>query len=178
MACVHTGLYVCVLLQFVDSRTYNMVISVCAEAGDLKHALHAADMLRMAGLNMETILYTNLIKGAPPPPHSAPQSRRIAEHLQKGRQAATSAALPGTNPTWFAPLPYFPAACAAAGNAERAFQLYAELREAGLPMEKQVYCALISACSAQIGKTHADDRWAGVGVGMAGIGSVGVPAPA
>lgn len=48
--------------QYVDARTYNMLISVCAEVGDVKNALRAADMLRAAGLRMDTILYTNLIK--------------------------------------------------------------------------------------------------------------------
>ena len=40
-----------------------MVVSVCAQARDLKNALHAADMLRHAGLKPDTIFYTNLIKG-------------------------------------------------------------------------------------------------------------------
>lgn len=57
------GLAALTPLQYVDSRTYNMVVSVCAEAGDLRNALHAADMLQMAGLKMDTLLYTNLIKG-------------------------------------------------------------------------------------------------------------------
>ena len=48
--------------QFVDPRTYNMVISVCAESGDVKSALRVADMLRAAGHKMDAILYTNIIK--------------------------------------------------------------------------------------------------------------------
>lgn len=48
--------------QFVDARTYNMVVSVCAETGDVRNALRCADMLKVAGLRPDTILYTNLIK--------------------------------------------------------------------------------------------------------------------
>ncbi|KAG7672854.1 hypothetical protein Ndes2526B_g08327 [Nannochloris sp. 'desiccata'] len=48
--------------QFVDPRTYNMLLSVCAEAGDVKSAVRVADMLRAAGHKMDTILYTNIIK--------------------------------------------------------------------------------------------------------------------
>lgn len=48
--------------QFVDARTYNMLLSVCAEAGDIHNAMLVADMLRAAGHRMDTILYTNLIK--------------------------------------------------------------------------------------------------------------------
>ncbi|KAI8105889.1 hypothetical protein M9434_000468 [Picochlorum sp. BPE23] len=48
--------------KHVDARTYNMLISVCAEAGDVRAALRSADMLKAAGLKLDTILYTNLIK--------------------------------------------------------------------------------------------------------------------
>ncbi len=48
--------------KFVDARTYNMLVSVCAETGDVKQAMRCADMLKMSGLKMDTILYTNLIK--------------------------------------------------------------------------------------------------------------------
>lgn len=48
--------------KHVDARTYNMLVSVCAEAGDVKAALRSADMLKAAGLKLDTILYTNLIK--------------------------------------------------------------------------------------------------------------------
>ena len=48
--------------QYVDKRTYNMLLSVCAEAGDVKSAVRVADMLRAAGHKMDTILYTNIIK--------------------------------------------------------------------------------------------------------------------
>lgn len=47
---------------FVDPRTYNMLLSVCAQAGDVKSAVRVADMLRAAGHKMDTILYTNIIK--------------------------------------------------------------------------------------------------------------------
>ena len=47
---------------FVDARTYNMVLSVCAQAADLRAALQVKDMLQAAGLKPDTILYTNLIK--------------------------------------------------------------------------------------------------------------------
>jgi pentatricopeptide repeat protein len=48
--------------KHVDARTYNMLVSVCAEAGDVKAALRSADMLKASGLKLDTILYTNLIK--------------------------------------------------------------------------------------------------------------------
>lgn len=49
--------------QYADRRTYNMLLSVCADARDVRSGLHAADMLNAAGLRMDTLLYTNLIKG-------------------------------------------------------------------------------------------------------------------
>ena len=48
--------------QYADPRTYNMVLSVCAGAGDVRAALRVADMLRAAGHRMDTILYTTIIK--------------------------------------------------------------------------------------------------------------------
>lgn len=48
--------------EYVDAKTYNMLLSVCAQAGDVKNALRVTDMLKAAGLKMDTILYTNLIK--------------------------------------------------------------------------------------------------------------------
>lgn len=48
--------------EYVDAKTYNMLLSVCAKAGDVKNALRVTDMLKAAGLKMDTILYTNLIK--------------------------------------------------------------------------------------------------------------------
>ena len=39
------------------------------------------------------------------------------------------------------------AACAAAGDADAAFRLYAEMRAGGVPTEAKVYAALISACN-------------------------------
>ena len=39
-----------------------MLVSVCAETGDVKQAMRCADMLKASGLKMDTILYTNLIK--------------------------------------------------------------------------------------------------------------------
>jgi pentatricopeptide repeat protein len=48
--------------QYVDARTYNMVLTVCANAGDLRSALQVADMLQAAGLKQDAIIYTNLLK--------------------------------------------------------------------------------------------------------------------
>ena len=48
--------------KYVDARTYNMLVSVCTETGDVKQAMRCADMLKMSGIKMDTILYTNLIK--------------------------------------------------------------------------------------------------------------------
>jgi pentatricopeptide repeat protein len=50
--------------QYADARTYNMLLRVCAQAGDLRNAMHVADMLQAAGLRMDAILYTTLISGA------------------------------------------------------------------------------------------------------------------
>ena len=50
--------------RYADARTYNMLVSVCAAAGDVKSALRAADMLKQTGKKIDTIMYTNLIAGA------------------------------------------------------------------------------------------------------------------
>ncbi|KAK9820618.1 hypothetical protein WJX72_012335 [[Myrmecia] bisecta] len=47
--------------RYVDSRTYNMLVSVCVRAKDLAAALRAGDMLKSTGSKLDTILYTNLI---------------------------------------------------------------------------------------------------------------------
>ena len=52
--------------RYADTRTYNMLVTVCAAAGDVTSALHAADMLRSTGGKPDTIMYTNLIAGARP----------------------------------------------------------------------------------------------------------------
>jgi pentatricopeptide repeat protein len=49
--------------QYADVRTYNMLVSVCAAAGDLRSGLQAADMLRASGAKPDCVMYTNLIKG-------------------------------------------------------------------------------------------------------------------
>lgn len=49
--------------RYADSRTYNMLVSVCAAARDVNAALHAADMMKRTGRKLDTILYTNLITG-------------------------------------------------------------------------------------------------------------------
>jgi pentatricopeptide repeat protein len=49
--------------QYVDARTYNMLLRVCAQAGDLRNAMHVSDMLQAAGLKLDGILYTTLISG-------------------------------------------------------------------------------------------------------------------
>jgi hypothetical protein len=49
--------------RYADSRTYNMVVSVAARAGDATAALQAADMFKSTGGKLDTILYTNLIAG-------------------------------------------------------------------------------------------------------------------
>ena len=56
------------------------------------------------------------------------------------------------------PCPPPHAVCAAAGDAERAFQLYAEMREARVPPCKQVYATLIKACSEAISRAPPSDR--------------------
>ena len=50
--------------RYADTRTYNMLVTVCGAAGDVTSALHAADMLRSTGGRPDTIMYTNLIAGA------------------------------------------------------------------------------------------------------------------
>ena len=49
--------------QYMDARSYNMLVSVCVAAKDLVAAMHAADMLKSTGRKPDTILYTNLITG-------------------------------------------------------------------------------------------------------------------
>eukprot|EP00887_Chlorella_sp_A99_P002066 scaffold18.g2066.t1 len=116
--------------QYTDARTYNMVLTVCAEAGDLRNAFHCADMLQAAGFKMDTILYTNLIKGEP----RRARQRRAASG---GRRA-----------------------CASAGDADRAFSLYQEMREERVPACKQVFTTVVKACCEQIARrnTAADRR--------------------
>lgn len=45
--------------QYVDARTYNMLVSVCVAASDLKAAMAAADMLVSTGMHsISSIVYT------------------------------------------------------------------------------------------------------------------------
>eukprot|EP00803_Ostreobium_quekettii_P011523 evm.model.scf_535.6 EVM.evm.TU.scf_535.6 scf_535:44271-50781(-) len=48
--------------EFVDARTYNMLVTVCVRASNLAAALKAADMMKSTGLKLDVYLYTNLIK--------------------------------------------------------------------------------------------------------------------
>ena len=47
--------------HLTDARTYNMLVSVCIAARDLPMALKAGTMLKEAGKQLDTFLYTNLI---------------------------------------------------------------------------------------------------------------------
>jgi len=51
-------------LDITDSRTYNMLMSVCAENADLPNALKAASVMQAAGLKLDVKHYTNLIRTA------------------------------------------------------------------------------------------------------------------
>ena len=50
--------------NYADARTYNMLVSVCVAARDLKGALAAADMFESTGGRLDTMMYTNLITAA------------------------------------------------------------------------------------------------------------------
>lgn len=49
--------------RLTDARTYNMLVSVCIAAKDLKSALRAGQMLKQTGRKIDTFLYTSLITG-------------------------------------------------------------------------------------------------------------------
>ena len=128
---------------------------VCAAAGDLRNALHVADMLQMVGLKMDAILYTNLMKGGWVGGCECVGGWvggwEWAVHLTAAsRMHGRSLAPP--------PPPRPPAVCAAAGDAERAFQLYGEMREARVPPCKQAYATLIKACAEAISRAPPSDR--------------------
>ena len=133
--------------QYTDARTYNMLISVCVRAKDLTQALHAADMLESTGRKLDTILYTNLIGGVLPDPHSkmciiAAVSCGVFQcfyclDLQLHMSCMCTRLL-----TWHqadrAPVS---AVCAAVGTADKAFQLYTSMKAEGLKSDPQVLAA-------------------------------------
>ena len=163
--------------QYADTRTYNMLLTVCAEAADLRAALRVADMARGVGIKPDTILYTNLIKGEGEEAERALFFREMAALRRSGggsclplppgdarapslqQQLALSEAVWSPRPRPApAPPPPAPAVCATVGDAEQAFQQYADMRAAGVPAEKQVYATLISACGEAIGRMGPGDR--------------------
>ncbi len=58
---------------------------------------------------------------------------------------------------WHHPCP-FAAACAAAGDAEQAFQLYSQMKADGVAADKMVYSAVVKACAEQIDRLPPSDR--------------------
>ncbi len=56
-----------------------------------------------------------------------------------------------------------PAACAGAGDADKAFQLYSEMKAAGVPSDKMVYASVVKACSQHISRLPPSERCAGEG---------------
>ncbi|KAL4533067.1 hypothetical protein Ndes2526A_g08520 [Nannochloris sp. 'desiccata'] len=117
--------------QFVDPRTYNMLLSVCAEAGDVKSAVRVADMLRAAGHKMDTILYTNIIKLV------------LLERAFSLVQNMQSARLPTDAAVWNALV----TASGRAGQLQRAFDVLEEMLAAGLRPNARTYSSLIDACA-------------------------------
>ena len=155
--------------RYADTRTYNMLVSVCAAAGDVTSALHAADMLRSTGGKPDTIMYTNLIAGARAMLHfvSYRFSQQtgvtdLAHHqrcaivdvnlspaltLHKGCPAAHVLRLQLTPESEKAHNNC--AACAAGADADEAFRLYGQMRRDGVPLECQTFSALLNAFSAE-----------------------------
>jgi pentatricopeptide repeat protein len=145
---VHHGMRFVQLLprKYVDARTYNMLVSVCAEAGDVKAALRSADMLKASGLKLDTILYTNLIKVCA----SAADADRafeiftemessgikVEKHVYATMVSACGAQIANTHiadrRTQLVLL-------------ERAFELVESMRDAGVQSDAAVWNALITA---------------------------------
>jgi pentatricopeptide repeat protein len=154
--------------QYVDARTYNMVLTVCAEARDLRNARHIADMCLASGLKLDTVMYTNLIKGewrgggfGSQGVGQAAGSLLVCSSLMGmwvGRGVISGRGIRAQREVSLALWTFVRAVCAAAGNAEAAFSTYREMREAGVRSERQVYATLVSACSEQIRNTHSSDR--------------------
>lgn len=114
--------------KFTDARTYNMLVSVCVKAKDLTQALHAADMLKSTGRKLDTILYTNLISGKP---YTWSLSRSIL-FITLSQELKSA---------------LWPAVCAAVGNADAAFELYAAMKAEAVKTEAQVTNLRIPASS-------------------------------
>lgn len=61
-----------------------------------------------------------------------------------------------------APRPCHPcaclAACAGAGDADKAFQLYSEMKSAGVPSDKMVYASVVKACAQHISRLPPSER--------------------
>jgi len=145
---VHHGMRFVQLLprKYVDARTYNMLVSVCAEAGDVKAALRSADMLKASGLKLDTILYTNLIKVCA---SAADADRafeiftemessgiRVEKHVYATMVSACGAQIAKT---------HIADRRAQLVLLERAFELVESMRDAGVQSDAAVWNALITA---------------------------------
>lgn len=156
---------------------------VCAEAGDLRNALHTADMLRAAGLRMDAILYTTLISGACLLMGLLALGGCSWVALRCALAVLCGAAWAGGGPClplrlrcWararapvptecpIPPLPPRPlpsrAACAAAGDAEQAFAQYAAMKADGVNPDRMVYSSVIKACAETINRLPPSERCA------------------
>ena len=52
------------------------------------------------------------------------------------------------------------AACAAAGDADKAFLLYAEMKATGVPADRMVYSSVVKACAERIERLPPSERCA------------------
>jgi pentatricopeptide repeat protein len=54
--------------------------------------------------------------------------------------------------------PLVPAACASAGDAEKAFLLYGQMKADGVAIDKMVYSSVVHACAAEIQRLPQSER--------------------
>lgn len=138
--------------QYVDTRTYNMLVSVCVAASDLKAAMAAADMLVSTGALV--VLGTCIAGWLPAPGNPQPASTRdiVLLHHQCCTCMLHAPSPPFTPSPPSSPSPPSPpctpsppflaagckldtrlytnliAACSRVGAVEQAFQLYADMK--------------------------------------------------
>lgn len=131
--------------QYVDARTYNMVLTVCANAGDLRSAMQVADMLQAAGLKQDAIIYTNLLKVCAAAGNAEKaftiaaevkgSGIRMEKEMYSALVSACGAAILRSNGDRRAQLVLL----------ERAFNIVKDMISASLPVDAPVWNALVTA---------------------------------
>ncbi|KAG0458671.1 hypothetical protein HPP92_021799 [Vanilla planifolia] len=132
----------CKLIKNPRLSTFNMLLSVCANAQDFDGAFEVMLLMKEAGLKPDCKLYTTLIS-------TCGKCGKVDAMFEVFHEMVNAGVDPNVN-TYGALID----GCARAGQVAKAFGVYGIMRSKNVPPDRVVFNALITAC----GRSGAVDR--------------------